>query len=297
MTGLQILLLCLMMFCFNALPAQQYFTEDAERFARIFNEYNDSLTGDIIQDQYLDPGTEGIKIFTPGRIQNASHMKEMVDRYYDSYEKGVTLMLPAALKSADESARVLEEIRQLLLQEESVPVYILFGANNSGGTTSRKGLAIGLEVLGRFADTEEEAQTLIKDFVAHEVVHVYQTWSGNRGRYSLLHQSLREGYADFIQNLVMGGVSAAEKERHAYGLENEAKLWTEFKKEMHRKELQPWMYGEGKDGRPSDLGYWLGKRICEAYYSQSENKQEALLELLRLKDPAEILKESGYDPR
>ena len=277
--------------------AQDYHIEDAERFAKIFLANPDRISSDMLKSEYLNPGSRGVKIFTPQRIKNAKHMANMVSKYPKSYRKGVELMLPAARTSAEASAKVLAQIQELLQQKKSAPVYIVFGGNNSGGTASGNGLVIGLEVLGRFVNTEAEAKELIKSFVAHEVVHVYQSRSGNGGRGSLLSQSLREGFADFIENLALNGISSAEKERHEYGLANEAQLWSEFKEVMNKKELRPWMYGKGENDRPSDLGYWLGKRICEAYYNKAEDKAEALQILLKQKDIAEILVQSGYSPR
>lgn len=223
-------------------------------------------------------------------------MARMVNTYRSRYEKGIELMLPAALESAEDSREILEQVQQLLGQEESAPVYMVFGGNNSGGTASRKGLVVGLEVLSRFVETEAEAKKLLKSFIAHEVVHVYQTNSGNKGRGNLLHHSLREGFADFMENMVMGGISNAERERHTYGLAHEAELWAAFQQVMHTKDIRSWMYNGDQEDRPADLGYWIGKRICAAFYAQSQDKHKALQELLHLKDPEEILAKSRYNP-
>ncbi len=293
----RILFLTILLCLSSTITAQDYIIEDAERFAEIFQQNPDSITPETLQIGYLDPGTQGIKIFTWRRIKNAKNMANMVSKYRKSYQKGVELMLPAARTAADESAEVLGKIQKLFDQKKSAPVYIVFGGNNSGGTASSKGLVIGLEVLGRFVDNETDAIELIKSFVAHEVVHVYQARvKANPGKSSLLGQSLREGFADFIENMVMGKVSKAEAERQKYGLANEAQLWEEYQAVMLKSEYQPWMYGKGKDGRPSDLGYWVGKKICESYYNKADDKNEALMTLLKLKNPKKILEESGYNP-
>jgi hypothetical protein len=277
-------------------PAQEYITEDAERFAALLAEYPEEVTHEAIQSGYLKPGTKGIEIFTPKRIRNARHMAEMVNTYRSRYDEGVALMLPTALESANASRDILDHVQELLGQKESAPVYIVFGGNNSGGTATRKGLVIGLEVLSRFVETEAEAKKLLNSFIAHEVVHVYQTNSGNKGGGNLLHHSLREGFADFMENMVMGGISNAERERHTYGLANEAELWTAFQQVMHTKDIRSWMYNGDQEDRPADLGYWIGKRICAAYYAQASDKHQALQVLLRLRDPEGVLAKSGYNP-
>jgi hypothetical protein len=46
--------------------------------------------------------------------------------------------------------------------------------------------------------------------------------------------------------------------------------------------------------RPADMGYWIGKRICEAYYAKAGDKRAAMRTLLELRDPKAILAKSGY---
>ncbi len=58
-------------------PAQDYVTENAERFVALLAEYSDEITHEAIQTEYLKPGTRGIKTFKPNRIQNARHMADM----------------------------------------------------------------------------------------------------------------------------------------------------------------------------------------------------------------------------
>lgn len=277
---------------------QEYVLTDAQRFAKLFQQYQDSLSSDILEEEYLSVGTTGVRIFTPNRIVDANNLAEKISKYREAYEKGINIMLEGAIQAEEESLEILRNIQTLFKQKKPATTYFVFGANNSGGTASGRGLVIGLEVLSRFADNTEEAREIVKAFVAHEVVHVYQARvKAVPGRNYLLTQTLKEGFADFIARRTLGYIPKSEIERHEYGMENEAVLWKEFQEEMNGTEFQPWMYGKGKDGRPSDLGYWIGLRICEAYYNKAEDKEKALLELLKLKRPKEILKESGYNPK
>jgi hypothetical protein len=57
------------------------------------------------------------------------------------------------------------------------------------------------------------------------------------------------------------------------------------------------MYGPGRPGEPADLGYWLGRRISEAYIDASDDEARALRVLLELRDPEAILVESAYPER
>lgn len=288
----------LLVFSYNV-HSQQLIIEDAERFATVFKSNPDSISASELQTGYLNPGTKGIKIFTPKRIRSADNLSKWVNARRKSYAKAVEIALPAARSLSDEIEPVFESIQELLKQKKGADVYIVFGALNSGGTASSKGLVIGLEVITRFAKTEEEARELIRSVIAHELVHVYQSrvapFSGLKKK--LLAQAIREGFCDFVENRVLNGISASEKERHAYGLAHEAELWQEFKQAMDGKIYSPWMFDPGTDGRPADLGYWIGKRICEAYYEKSSDKEVAIQELLKMKNPMKILEKSGYDPQ
>jgi len=295
MTSLKKALLCLTLtFCPALLSAQDLVIEDALRFSELMLAHPDSLSPDVLQTEYLDKGTKGIKIFTPRRIQNAENLAKWVHARKEWYQKAVDLAIPAIKEMETEASETLNSVRTLLNQDTGAPIYIVFGAGNSGGTASGRGLVVGLEVVTRFVNTKAEAKETIQYFIAHEVVHVYQFRNKTRSGRSLLGQSLREGFCDFIATLVLGGIPKSETERNEYGLANEKALWAEFKEAMNSKELRPWMYGEGKDGRPADLGYWVGKQICAAYYEQAADKAVALQELLKLKDIEKILEKSGY---
>jgi len=56
-----------------------------------------------------------------------------------------------------------------------------------------------------------------------------------------------------------------------------------------------WLYnGSSSDGRPSDLGYFIGFRIVQAYYQKASDKQQAVSDILNIKDFERFLEQSGY---
>jgi len=288
---------CMSIVRFSPVLANDLILDDAERFAKLFTHISE-LNETHIKNKYLSLGTKGIDIFTPNRIKNEKNLMRAISENSGAYKKGIDVCLPAARNIARDAKQVMDDVKTLLVQEKSAPTYILFGADNSGGTASKEGLSLGLEVLCRFAETEEEAKKLILALVAHEIVHVYQARQpvNQTKKYTLLRQALSEGFADFIANHVLGIINQSEIERHNFGVKNESVIWSEFKAVMNGEEFTPWMYGSGGEGRPKDLGYWLGKRIAQAYYEKSDDKKKALAELLYLKDPQSILLSSGYNP-
>ena len=108
--------------------------------------------------------------------------------------------------------------------------------------------------------------------------------------FSLLEYAIMEGLADFVAHQATGILNPPEQEREDYGHAYEAELWQEFSAEMDTTELGSWMYGPGKEGRPSDMGYWVGKQIVSAYYENMEDKTRALQDLMLQHDARELLR-------
>ncbi|NEM98820.1 hypothetical protein GXP69_14040 [Pontibacter sp. BT327] len=60
-------------------------------------------------------------------------------------------------------------------------------------------------------------------------------------------------------------------------------------------DISNWLYnGLKSTDKPGDLGYYMGYKICEAYYNNSEDKKQAIKEILDIKDHQAFLEKSGY---
>ena len=81
-----------------------------------------------------------------------------------------------------------------------------------------------------------------------------------------------------------------------YGDSHEAELWRSFSQEMNGINLSHWLYqgDQHSPGVPADLGYYVGRKICEAYYNRAKDKQRAIQELVEMRDATKILQGSGY---
>ena len=163
------------------------------------------------------------------------------------------------------------------------PVYFIIGAYNSGGTFNEDGLFIGAEMQTNIDN--------IPYIVAHELIHFQQkNWSENP---TLLQQSIIEGSADFLGELISGvNLNKAASE---YGKMNEERLCKEFAAFMDTTVYVDWLYGvSGKDDRPNDLGYWMGYKIVSTYFEKAKDKKKAFAEILDIKDYKAFLHKSGY---
>jgi hypothetical protein len=272
--------------------------EDAERFASLLASATPP-TERSLQLEYLDKGTPGVSIFMPHRIESAANLARAVAEHPDEYRKAVATCLPVARQMQSDANRLIGRVGAILGEGQVAPVYVVFGAGNSGGTADDRGLVLGLEVICREADSPQAAARILRDFIAHEMTHVYQARVEAHGSEDdLLRQSLIEGFADFVMEQASSGEAASGAERSAYGLAHEPELWRDFQADVAsgRPDTE-WLYRPvtSRPGQPPDMGYWIGKRICEAYYARAADKAAAMRVLLELRDPEAILAASGYD--
>ena len=105
--------------------------------------------------------------------------------------------------------------------------------------------------------------------------------------------SVNEGVADFIAELTSGAHINAHV--HEWAAPREAELWTEFAAAMDGKDAKGWLYDtKPGEGRPADLGYFVGYRIAQCHYERAASKPDALRALLVVDDYRKLLEASGY---
>ena len=252
-------------------------TTDYDNFWKIFDS-SDLAEGNPFQP-YLDNASDGLKPF----VQYLD-----VDALYETVlkRKADYLASRKVLKDLDRKKKDVQAsytaLKKLYPKAVFPPVYFSVGQFTSGGTLSPAGLVIGCELLKNLDG--------LNSLISHELVHYQQDISGKD---SLLKQCLAEGGADFVGELISG--NHINQKAFAYGNKHEQKLKKEFVSVMLDNDYSDWLYGtSGKDDRPNDLGYWIGYKICEAYSKKQPTKKQAVADVLKIKDPEEFVKKSGY---
>lgn len=257
----------------------KFITEDVERFWQAFDNM-DSL-GAKAFDIYIENGTAGVKGFLKYRIENAKALYKTVKKRKNDYLKSRYVLNDLETKK-QEIIKIYTALEELYPDAVFPPIYFVVGRFNSGGTVSEAGLIIGTEML--------ENLDGLPGLVAHELIHYQQNLKGKR---TLLYQSLNEGSADFLGELISG--INTNKEAFEYGEAHSESLKKEFVQRMNKKKLIDWLYEtSGKDDRPNDLGYWIGYKITKSYYDKQKDKKEAVHQILNIDDPLEFTKKSGY---
>ena len=280
----------------EAAPSVEVRTSDVDLFYRIYDSAHGAPTGHALQSEYIDAGSDAVRQFVPDRIKSGDDLAAMIakDRAVYDHARDCMSVLPAVKARLTGAFRKLAEIDPAATFP---PVSILIGRNNSGGTTGKSGVLIGLEVVCRASWLQPDLTDRLYHLIAHEYGHVEQFPEGGEDSApdTVLRQSLIEGGAELIAELISGQVSEVYLEQWTKGREHE--FDEAFLAEQDSKDLSHWLYnGPGTPNKPGDLGYWIGYRICKAYYLKASDKRLAIKTLLEMKDAKAILADSGWKP-
>lgn len=284
--------------------AAQIVTSDIASFWKAYDTAKPENNLIVFRDQYLKTGSVGLKQFTRLRIGSSCGLVNAIEQNPKYYET----LRESSLKvdSYKETIRAgFHKLKGLYNGAVFPDVFFLVGRMNSAGTLTDEGLLIGVDMFGKtkhssFGELSDYYQAVIKPIedipfvVAHELIHYQQKYPTNQT--TLLQQAVNEGSADFIAELITGG--HVNPHLHAYGNPREKDLWLEFKKEMAGADLSNWLYqGDKAQNKPADLGYYIGYKICEAYYKNAADKKQAVKDILEIKDFQQFLKASKYEEK
>ncbi len=288
---------------FNHDPdAARIVTSDIPNFWRAYDGATLLDAADRFQRIYLDPGSAALpEFYLTGRSLAAAVASR--PRFYASI-RASTLALDTDRSMADSIRAAFRHLKARYPDAVFPDVYFFVGRLNTGGTVGAHGLLMGAEMHVREAATPVDelsdwergvidGRAGIPHIVAHELVH-FQQLPDSKDK-PLLSRALHEGCADLVGELISGGHINARQ--HEYGAAHERALWEEFRTAMHGTDANRWLYnGSTIKDRPSDLGYYVGYRICRAYYERAGDKDGALRQILRMDDADRFLMESGYAP-
>jgi len=271
-------------------------TSDVELFYRVYDAAHGAPDAQTLQRDYLDAGSDGVRQFIAHRIRSADALAKTVAENPGVYEqaRACAALLP---KVRGRLAAVFRKLAAIDPAARFPPVIFLIGRNNSGGTTGPSGVLIGLEVACRADWLQADLTDRLVHLIAHEYGHVQQFPQGGEDAYpdTVLKQSLVEGEAELIAELTSGEASESYLQRWTRG--HERAIGEAFLAQLDSHDLKPWLYnGVGTPEHPGDLGYWVGYCIAKDYYRQARDKRAALRTLLELKDPHQILRDSGWQP-
>jgi hypothetical protein len=280
-------------------------TEDIPRFWNAWDRMQGATTRQdslraLFEEYYLpaSPGLVGFIRLRVGSVYDLLAAIQGSPRYYASIRPSMMQVL----EFEPGIRRAFHALDSLYPAAVFPDTYVLIGRLSSGGTLTDRALLIGGEMHGMTPETPTDELTdwlrtvlkpvdAIPHIVAHELIH-YQQRYPRQERPTLLSQSIREGSADFLAELISG--AHINTHVHAWADPRAAELWAEFRERMHGTDMAGWLYG-GNDAteRPADLGYWMGYRIAHAYYARTADKRQAIHDILNITDFDAFLAASG----
>ncbi len=125
--------------------------------------------------------------------------------------------------------------------------------------------------------------------IAHEYIHAQQ--APEKEDPTVLERALAEGVAEFLGELISGGI--ANTAVHAAAKGRELEIETRFFDDIDNKDLSQWFDNTTADD-VGQLGYWAGYRIAKAYYRNAPDKEAAIAEMITITDAHAFLAASGW---
>jgi hypothetical protein len=266
-----------------------------------------------LQTRYIDPGSLGLKSLLNSHIGGVAQLAQSI-RAAAAYYAAALPQLEAIASDAALMSRIrsaLQNLKARVPDASFVPITYVVGRLTVGGTATPDGVLMGAEFFVSNPQTQALASPgVVRDnlrtalesalTVAHETAHVQQGLampfflSPSR---TLLQTSLIEGGADFVAQQIAGSQNNAYLS--AWADPREALLWAEFRQVMNGTNTSNWIYNQANPpaGRPGDLGYYIGRKICESYYATQTDKDQALRNILRIQDASLFVSQSGYAQR
>lgn len=283
-------------------------TQDIANFWNAYDRLGTSTDSALtFQELYLDKASPSFREFLKLRDFKAKEYVQLV-RTMPAFWESIRPLTENVQNRKSELQPAFDKLKELYPTFRQPDVCFAIGALRTGGTTSEGLILIGTEIaaadstvhLSEF-DRDDFMRLVLKNqtgdiigIVAHEAVHTQQP-GGDNGDESLLKQTIVEGAADFIASLMLGRVTQS-KAIYDYGIAHERELWREFYSDVRNgKSIDDtdWMY-DYRTNRPADLAYFIGYRICEAYYNNARDKKQAIEDIILMSDAESFLLKSGY---
>jgi hypothetical protein len=269
--------------------------EDVDRFYKVYDTAGGHPAADQLQNDYLDPGSDGLHQFAELRNISGTRIAETLVRHPEIYSGARRCMV--TLPRVRQRLKVaLRKLGDLYPEARFPPVTIAVGRGKPVGVGGgpATGVLIGLEALCATNYLNPNVEDRFVHVIAHEYAHVQQVPAlvdDENG--TVIEESLIEGAAEFTAELISGEVAYSQFGASTNG--HEMEIESAFVTDEDKTDLSQWL-NNGTPEKPGDLGYWVGYRIVKSYYQHATDKRRALRETLEMTDPKAFLTNSGWYP-
>ncbi|MGB6604656.1 MAG: DUF2268 domain-containing putative Zn-dependent protease [Steroidobacteraceae bacterium] len=267
--------------------------EDVARFYKLYDASGGHPGAAQLQD-YIDRGSDGLRYFARARNTTGARIASAIEAHpamYADARRCVTVLPRVRVRVA----AALQKLKELYPEAKLLPVTIVIGRGKPVAIgDGREGVEAGLESLCEVGWMNSNLEDRFVHVIAHEYGHVQQFLAFDNDEHpTVLEGSLMEGAAEFIAEMTSGDISYSFFRQTTQGRNKE--IETAFAKDEDSTDLSRWLYN-GTLEKPGDLGYWVGYRICKAYYQHAANKRQAFRDIVEISDPKLFLAKSGWYP-
>lgn len=287
-------------------------TNDIQIFWKAFDRVNkerDSLKQvRIFKETYIKNASKGLIDFMKSRQFTAEKWIKSFKKY-PKFWNSIRYKTENLNKDFRKVEKIYERFNNLYKGFKPPKIYYTIGILKGGGTVINGNLIIGSELASsdkyvNYSELPKNYQNRMKInsgiifLTAHELVHTQQNLNNSENA-NLLGLCLKEGSADFLAELISR--KNVEAPYIEYGMKNQCSLWKEFEKQMKGVDYKQWLSNTSTmNDKPADLGYFIGYIISKSYYENSENKKQAIEEIINLdfgdeKKVDNFLKKSKYN--
>jgi len=260
--------------------AQHTITADIDNFWQAYDSVRSTddtaKQVDYIQHLYINKASEGLQAFMRNKDGLDKKWVSLIKTnpaFWDSIRLK-TIALKTTIPTLENYITYYQTIYPALKPSN---IYFLIGIRQQGGTVRNNMSLIGTEVV--LADPAALPVGWLQMCV-HEYTHTQQKRPDFQ-KIDVLTSAIREGACDFMAEQVMKQPFKAVY--MDYGNKHEAEVLEMFKKDMLTSNNDKWVSTGNNSGMPApDLGYFVGYKICKAYYDKAADKKQAIKDIIDL---------------
>jgi hypothetical protein len=272
----------------------QLIITDLENFLEAYDQLQPGVDSIAVLNQYyFDRASAGLKEFISRHGLTPELLIDAMQEDPEEYEQ-IKEFVSNIEETHKEFLNSLDQFSKVLPNAMYPPTYLLVGANRGIGQASKLGQLV---TVTRVIDDPDKLMMMI----IHELSHFQQAMSIGGEQYVALYSTpnnmlglcLREGGAEFITSLVLNRIT--QEKSLSYLEENMNDLKSKFQADLKDQNTDYWLWGSlNQNEYPKLLGYAMGYKICESFYKGSDNKKEALKEILSITHPEAFLDKSEF---
>ena len=264
-----------------------------EAYDKITSTQDSTLQYKYLDSLYFQKGTVGLEGIRQARNYTAQDYINSINNY-PKFWNSIRENTLNADKIGSELEDGIKKLKTIYPQLKPAKIYFTIGAFLTGGTTIDSLVLIGSEIsmTDNTTETSEFPENLshLKPHFAtnpknhlvflnvHEYIHTQQ----NPRVFNILSLVLYEGVAEFVASKALEKKSP--NPQIEFGKKNAKRIREVFENEMfYYNNLYKWLDGNApNEFGMRDLGYYVGYQICENYYNQADNKENAIKTMIEL---------------